>query len=153
MCWQCWRQQGLWVMAGSMQAARSSPQDCCERAHLPCSAGTSLSWWQHSAGRWRALPLPGLSSAGRWTRSLPWTRDSSRQGLGWGCGSVGPAVLHMGQMLCGGQQVYLVLTVGLTCWLLVHRATCRSSSLAFLPGIPHCGFALPLLPSIFNLIF
>lgn len=29
-------QQGLWVTAGSMQAARSVPQDHCERAHPTC---------------------------------------------------------------------------------------------------------------------
>lgn len=86
--------------------------------------------------------------------SFPGTRDSSRQGLGWGCGAVALTMLCVGQMLCGGQQqVSLVLAVGLTCWLLVHGVMSLTSSLAFLPGISPCGFALPLLPSPFNLIF
>lgn len=157
MCWQCWRlptpgQRGLWVLASSMQAARSSPRDRWEGAHLPCSAGTSLSWWATEGWEVKdGTASPWAELCWEVDEQLP--LDKAWQRTGSGDVAVGPAVPCVGQMLCGGQQVTLVLAAGPTRWSLVHRATCLSSSLAFLPGIPHRRFAPPFFPLPFQTYF
>lgn len=106
MCWQCWRlptlgQQGLWVPASAVQAARSLPRHRWEGVHLTCSAGTSLSWWATQGREVKdgtASPWAELC----WEVDEQLLLDKGWQQTGPGDRAVGPAMPCVGRMLRGG---------------------------------------------------
>lgn len=140
-------QQDPWGLAGAVVfALRPLGASRC-----PHCAGTALPWWQHRAMGSAASPWAELS----WDEQLP--VDKGWQQPGRGDGAVGSDVPHVGQMLCGGQQVTLVWLWDQLSghWYLGERL---SPSLAFLTGIPHCKcvfcfLTLPFQPYFLNFHF